>query len=54
MTRNLLISACASLHCVSVCGGAIPARGEVFGVWRVTRDSASKLPVAQVRITAHN
>ena len=57
MTRNLLISAVVPA-CIAFqfAAAPIPASGrEVFGgVGGVTRDSASKLPVAQVRITAHN
>ena len=57
MTRNLLFSAvvpaCIAFQLAAL---PIPASGqEVFGgVGGVTRDSASKQPVAQVRITAHN
>ena len=57
MTRNLLFSA-AVPACIAFQLAAlpIPASGqEVFGgVGGVTRDSASKQPVAEVRITAHN
>ena len=57
MTRNLLIFAVAPA-CIAFqfAAAPIPASGrEVFGgVGGVTRDSASKQPVAQVRITAHN
>ena len=57
MTRNLLFSAvvpaCIAFQLAAL---PIPASGqELFGgVGGVTRDSASKQPVAQVRITAHN
>jgi hypothetical protein len=57
MTRNLLFSA-AVPACIAFQLAAlpIPAAGqEVFGgVDGVTRDSASKQPVPQVRITAHD
>ena len=57
MTRNYLIFAVAPA-CIAFqfAAAPIPASGrEVFGgVGGVTRDSASKQPVAQVRITAHN
>ena len=56
MTRNLLFSAVPV--CMAFQLAALPSRAlgqEVFGgVDGVTRDSASKQPVAQVRITAHN
>src|ERR1035438_9457885 len=57
MTRNLLIfavvPACAALILTVL---PIPASGqELHGVvGGVARDSASKQPLAQVRITAHN
>ncbi len=57
MTRNLLFStavpACIAFQLAAL---PIPASGqELFGgVGGVTRDSASKQPVAQVQITAHN
>ncbi|MGA2723796.1 MAG: TonB-dependent receptor [Bryobacteraceae bacterium] len=57
MTRNLLffaaVPACIAFQLAAL---PIPASGqEVFGgVGGVTRDSASKQPVAEVRITAHN
>jgi len=57
MTRNLRFFRCgASLDCVPARGAAHRRFGEeVFGgVGGVTRDSTSKQPVAQVRITAHN
>ena len=57
MTRNLLFSAVGPA-CIAFQLAALPiaASGqELFGgVGGVTRDSASKQPVAQVRITAHN
>src|SRR5271157_5648377 len=57
MTRNLLLSA-AVPACIAFQLAAlpIPAWGRALygGVGGVTRDSASKLPVALVRITAHN
>src|ERR1017187_2171600 len=57
MTRNLLVSAvvpaCIVLHLAAL---SISASGQGLsgGVGGVTRDSASKKPLAQVRITAHN
>lgn len=57
MTRNLLVSAvvpaCIVLHLAAL---SISASGQGLsgGVGGVTRDSASKQPLAQVRITAHN
>jgi len=57
MTRNLLVSAvvpaCIVLHLAAL---SISASGQELsgGVGGVTRDSASKQPLAQVRITAHN
>jgi hypothetical protein len=57
MTRNLRFSAVVPAWIVfQLAALPIPASGqEVFGgVGGVTRDSASKQPVAQVRITAHN
>lgn len=49
MTRNLLLSAAACL------AFQLAAAGQDFGgVGGVTRDSASKQPMAQVRITAHS
>ncbi len=57
MTRNLLFSAVAPA-CIAFQLAALPipvSGQEVFGgVDGVTRDSASKQPVPQVRITAHN
>ena len=56
MTRNLLFSAVPV--CMALQLAALPTRAigqEVFGgVDGVARDSASKQPLAQVRITAHN
>src|ERR1022692_4964510 len=57
MTRNLLVCtvvpACIALHFAVL---PISASGQEVsgGVGGVTRDSASKKPLAQVRITAHN
>jgi len=57
MTRNLLVfaavPACIALHFAVL---PISASGQEVsgGVGGVTRDSASKQPLAQVRITAHN
>ena len=56
MTRNLVLSAvvpaCLAFRLATL---PIPAWGqELSGVGGVTRDSASRLPLAQVRITAHN
>jgi hypothetical protein len=57
MTRNLLYSAVVPA-CIAFQLAALPSAAsgqELFGgVDGVTRDSASKQPVAQVRITAHN
>jgi hypothetical protein len=57
MTRNLLFSAVVPASIAfQLVALAIPASGQepLGGVGGVTRDSASKQPVAQVRITAHN
>jgi len=57
MTRNLLVfavvPACIALHFAVL---PISASGQEVsgGVGGVTRDSANKQPLAQVRITAHN
>lgn len=57
MTRNILVSAvvpaCIAFQFATL---RIPALGEELfgGVGGVARDSASKEPLAQVRITAHN
>ena len=57
MTHKLLVSAvlpaCIAFHIAAL---PIPAAGQdLFGaVGGVTRDSASRQPLAQVRITAHN
>ena len=57
MTRNLLVSAVVPA-CIAfqIAALAIPASGQGLfgGVRGVTRDSVSRQPLAQVRITAHN
>ena len=57
MTRNLLVSAVVPA-CIAfqIAALPIPASGQGLfgGVRGVTRDSVSRQPLAQVRITAHN
>src|SRR5260370_7227800 len=57
MTRNLLVSAVVPACIVfQIAAITIPASGQGLfgGVDGVTRDSASRQPLALVRITAHN
>ena len=57
MTRNLLVSAIVPVcFAFQIAAGPTPALGQGLfgGVGGVTRDSASRQPLALVRITAHN
>ena len=57
MTRNLLLSAAVPAYlAIRLAALPMPAYGVDLsgGLGGVTRDSASKQPLAQVRITAHN